>query len=186
MNNIMDDVLKVAQQADQERDKAVNPEPDTFIIKDESGAIWAMEKYRESKIKASEVEDAADKLIKAKTDPVIRWRDAELKREQDNQAYFSNLLIQYYKSQKASNPKYRLSTPYGKLTERSYKKWDYDEETLLNWLSANNPELIRTKLEIDKVSLKKLYKDAVDEETGEVVEGISIQNEKTYTIKEEL
>ena len=73
-----------------------------------------------------------------------------------------------------------MSTPYGKLGFRKQQpKWNYDEETILNYLTVNgHNELIRIKKEVNKAELKKVLKisgDIAVWDTGEIAEGITIE-----------
>ena len=108
------------------------------------------------------------------------WEQSELKKVQGSKEFFNGLLLQYAAEQRANDPKFKLSTPYGKLGYRKQQpKWSYDEAAVLKFLEENNIEdLIRVKKEIDKATLKKSVKvmdgKAVIADTGEVIEGINI------------
>jgi hypothetical protein len=72
-----------------------------------------------------------------------------------------------------------IKLPYGSLKVRAQQpEWLYDEDTLVVWLQANRPELIRSEPVPNKVELKKLVKvekgAAHDPETGETIPGISV------------
>ena len=47
---------------------------------------------------------------------------------------YEEVLLEFFKQQQELNPKYKLDTPYGKLTKRKSKKWSYDEEAIIEFL----------------------------------------------------
>jgi hypothetical protein len=73
-----------------------------------------------------------------------------------------------------------------KLQLGKSKKWLYeDEEALKNYVKDNGIDVIRIKEELDKTSLKKLFKDGVNQETGEILPGVMIEESETITVKAE-
>lgn len=64
---------------------------------------------------------------------------------------------EYYRGQRKLDPKFKLSTPYGKVSSRKQQdKWIYEDETVLESLKQHHlDELIRVKEEVNKVDLKK-------------------------------
>lgn len=90
------------------------------------------------------------------------------------------MLTEYFVRQKEVDPKFKISTPYGKVSSRKQQpKWNYEDEKVLNWLKENDTELIRIKEEVNKAELKKKYKavgkEVITEDGGEIVEGITIE-----------
>ena len=64
--------------------------------------------------------------------------------------------------------------------------WIYeDEEALKTYIKENNIDAIRIKEELDKTSLKKICKDAVNHDTGELLPGVTIEDTETITVKAE-
>ena len=65
------------------------------------------------------------------------WQD-EVNRELDQKIkYYEEVLLEFYKKQQEINPKYKLDTPYGKVTKRKSKKWSYNEESIIEFLEEN-------------------------------------------------
>lgn len=158
---------------------------ETFRIEDLKDASWALRKIREYKESILEKEE----LAKAEKERIDKWLVNETKNDLINIEYFNGLLLRYYKELKQNDPKARITTPYGQVTSRKNKKWNYgNEEILLKYLNSNGyKNLIRTKQEINKTSLKEsfLIKDGIvlDKNTGEVIPEISILEEENISVK---
>lgn len=153
-----------------------------FKITNIDEANWAFRKIRALKEEVKETNLLADKEIER----INSWREKETKASIDNIEYFEGLLTEYYMKLRNENPKAKLNTPYGKVTSRKSKKYNWiNEEELLKYLKENNTELIRVKEEINKIEFKKVYKNGVNEETGEVLPGIEIKEEETISVKVE-
>jgi len=102
--------------------------------------------------------------------------------------FFEGLLIEYYVNQRELDDKFKLSTPYGKVSSRKQQpQWNYEDDKTIEWLEKNNNKLIRIKKEVNKAELKKLYtihKGNVVTKDGEIIEGITIENRAdTISIK---
>lgn len=115
---------------------------------------------------------------------IKEWEDSENRDLMDKMNRYENVLIEYFKQELEKNPKFKLSTPYGKVTKRANTKWIYDEDEIVQYLEENNiTNLIMINKSIKKSEIKKLYPSGVDIETGEVISGITILNENSYSIK---
>jgi hypothetical protein len=153
-----------------------------FEVKDLDQATWAFRKLRAIAEKRAEVENVAN----AEIERVNRWKEQQFKEFDSTKEYFEGLLTQYYAAEKAKDKKFKLSTPYGKVSSRKSSKWIYeDEEGLKEYLKTNNIDAIRIKEEIDKTSLKIIFKDGVNTETGEVLPFVHIEESETITVKAE-
>lgn len=158
---------------------------ETFKIEDLKGASWALRKIKECKESILEKEE----LAKIEKERIDKWLLDESKSDLTTLEYFNGLLVEYYKELKQKDLKAKISTPYGKVTSRKNKKWNYgNEETLLKYLNSNGyKNLIRTKQEINKTGLKEtfLIKDGIvlDKNTGEVIPEISIVEEENINVK---
>lgn len=146
-----------------------------FTIENLDSANWAFRKLAAIERKRSEIRDLADKEIQR----IKEWQEQEEKGLNNSKEFFEGLLTEYFIRQKEVDPKFKISTPYGKVSSRKQQpKWNYEDEKVLNWLKENDTELIRIKEEINKVELKKKYQIVGNEvvtEDGEIVEGITIE-----------
>lgn len=153
-----------------------------FKIENLEGATWAFRKLRAIENKEADIKATAEEEMAR----ITSWRDAELNQYEADKQYFSFLLEEYYKNERAKDKKFKLSTPYGKVTARKSIKWNYEnEEALVKYLKDNNPELVRVKEEVNKTELKKVFKDGVDKETGEILPFVTIEETETITVKVE-
>lgn len=160
---------------------------ETFKIEDLKGASWALRKIKECKESILEKEE----LAKAEKERIEEWLNNETKSDLVSLEYFNGLLLQYYKELKQKDPKAKISTPYGKVTSRKTKKWNYEsEEKFLEYLTCNGyKNLVRVKKEIDKNAVKEKYiaKDGVfiDKETGEIelLPFVDVVEEENISVK---
>lgn len=153
-----------------------------FKIESLESATWAFRKLRAIENKEAEIKAIAEKEIST----VTAWMNKEIDQYSKEKDFFSYLLQEFYRTEKAKDKKFKLSTPYGKVTARKSSKWFYDDEKgLLDYLKENGSCCIRVKEEVDKTELKKTFKDGVNTETGEIIPGVRIEETETITVKVE-
>lgn len=155
---------------------------ESFKIENLEGATWAFRKLRAINSKAIEIKAIAD----AERSRINAWEEQQLKQFESDTEYFEYVLSEYYKAEKAKDSKFKLSTPYGKVSSRKSSKWIYeDEEVLKQYVKDNDIDAIRIKEELDKTNLKKICKDGVNQETGEILPGVRIEETESITVKAE-
>lgn len=152
-------------------------EHEGFKVTDLQSATWCFRKLKAIKQAKEENQRVANEEIKN----IQEWLNNENVKLQDSENFFESLLAEYYKTQKQVDPKFKVSTPYGKVSSRKLPdKWEYDETVTIPWLKANNPSLIRIKEEVNKEDLKKVVivngKDVVTED-GEIIPGITVEKQ---------
>lgn len=152
-----------------------------FKIENLETANWAFRKLRALEEKENEIKALAEVEINR----ISTWKENELKQYEGVKQYFEFLLSEYFKNEKAKDKKFKLSTPYGKVTARKTNKWTYDEEKLKDYIKTNDLPFIKVKEEIDKAGLKKCFKDGINTETGEVIPGIAIEEIESISVKAE-
>lgn len=153
-----------------------------FKIENLEGATWAFRKLRAIENKETEIKDIAQIEI----DAINTWKEKELEQYAKDKEYFNYLLEEFYRAEKAKDKKFKLSTPYGKVTARKSNKWIYeDEKGLLEYLKGNEPSCIKIKEDINKTELKKVFKDGVNTETGEILPFVRIEEEESISVKVE-
>ena len=147
-----------------------------FTIENLDSANWAFRKLAAIERKRSEIKELADKEIQR----IKEWQKQEEKGLNNSKEFFEGLLTEYFIRQREVDPKFKISTPYGKVSSRKQQpKWNYDNDKVVEWLKKNNSELIRIKEEPDKREIKKAYKvvgNNVVTENGEIVEGITVED----------
>lgn len=146
-----------------------------FRIENLEAANWAFRKLAAIERKRKEIQELANKEIER----IKAWQEKEERSLDNSKEYFEGLLTEYFAREREKDPKFKISTPYGKVSARKQQpKWHYDEDKLVKWLKENNQNLLRVKYEPDKDKIKKTYKIVgtnVVTEDGEIVEGITIE-----------
>lgn len=152
-----------------------------FKVTDIEGATWVFRKLRAYQVKKAEIDDLRAKEVER----INLWHKQEIEQIEGNVAYFEGLITEYYMKLKQEDPKVKISTPYGKVSSRKTSKWNYqNEEETMKYLTSNGfNNLLRVKKELDKTELKKVFKNAVNQETGEIIPGIEITEEETIQVK---
>ena len=155
-------------------------EKEGFKIDSLESATWAFRKLRAIEEKETDIKALAEKEIEV----IANWRDKELDQYSKDKEYFNYLLQEYYREERSKDKNFKLSTPYGKVTARKSKKWVYeDEESLFVYLKQSEPSCLRVKEEINKTEVKKIFKDGVNSETGEILPFVRIEEEETISVK---
>lgn len=155
---------------------------EVFSINDLQGATWAFRKLRAIEEKQKEITAIAieEKLR------IDEWLSNESKSLNDDKAYFEGLLSAYYIEERAKDKKFKLSTPYGKVTSRETEKYIYeDEQAIMDYCNMNELDVIRIKEELDKSAFKNICKGGVNQETGEVVPGVRVETVESISVKAE-
>ncbi|MGN2336835.1 host-nuclease inhibitor Gam family protein [Clostridium cagae] len=153
-----------------------------FKIENLKGATWAFRKLRAIGTKKTEIEAVAAEEIAR----IEAWKEEQLKQYDDDTEFFEGAISVYFIEERAKDKKFKLSTPYGKVSSRKSKKWIYEDEAALKeYVKENEIEAIRVKEELDKTDLKKICKDGVNTETGEILPGVRIEETETITVKAE-
>ncbi|MHC1683722.1 MAG: host-nuclease inhibitor Gam family protein [Clostridiaceae bacterium] len=153
-----------------------------FKVENLEGATWVFRKIRAIQEKQSELAIIAQQE-KVRID---KWLEQENKSYENDKEYVEGLLTEYFLSQRRLDNKFKLSTPYGKVTSRKVSKWIYkDEIELIKYLKNSTPELVRVKEELNKAEIKKVFKNGLNEATGEILPHVDIVEEETISIKVE-
>ena len=153
-----------------------------FKVTDLQGATWALRKLRALNEKIAEINTLAIEEISR----INEWAEKEVKSLNDDKEYFEGLLSAYYVEERAKDKKFKLSTPYGKVTSRKTTKYIYeDEQAVMDYCNLNEIDAIRVKEELDKTAFKKLCKDGVNQATGEIIPGVRVETVDNISIKAE-
>lgn len=154
-----------------------------FKINDLDGANWAFRKLKAILEKENEIKGIMQKEIER----IQNWAKDELDKLENSTQFFEGLLTEYFIAEKEKDPKFKISTPYGKVSSRKQQpKWNYEDEKLIGYLENYKPELIRIKKEVNKNDFKKAVKEkdgfilmddgkVVSNETGELIEGVTVE-----------
>lgn len=155
---------------------------EVFAINDLAGATWAFRKLRAIEEKQKELTSIAIE----ERQRIDEWLRNETKALNYDKAYFEGVLSAYYIEERAKDKKFKLSTPYGKVTSRKTEKYIYeDEQEIMDYCSMNELDVIRVKEELDKTAFKKICRGGVNQATGEVVPGVRVEIVEIISIKTE-
>ncbi|WP_218696873.1 host-nuclease inhibitor Gam family protein [Mammaliicoccus sciuri] len=160
---------------------------ESFKVHDLDSANWALKKIAAINSKQTEVSKVAENEI----EKIKLWEETELNRYEGSKEYLQSLLVEYYKAEKEKDPKFKLSTPYGKVTSRKgTQKWEIPNKTMfINTLKERGfNNLVRIKEEINLADLKKQFHVTEDgrviDTNGEIIEGTYvIDNPTSYSVK---
>lgn len=146
-----------------------------YEVKDLDGVNWVFRKIRAHLSKKSELEA----LAKAEIERIQNWLAHETKQIDSHINFFEGLLTEYAVKQRELDPKFKCSTPYGKIGFRKQPiKWEYEDEVVLGSLKASGlSEYIRIKEEVNKAELKKavsVVEGRAVTSDGEIIEGIRV------------
>lgn len=148
-----------------------------FSIKDLDSLNWTFRKLAALEMKRREFEA----LAKKEYERIKAWEEKMLKGIDEHKEFLTMHIEEYARKQRAADPKWKVSTPYGKVTFRKQQpKWNYDEQKALESIeSIGLDKFIRTKKELDKAALKAsvvVREDGrvVDTETGLFIDGITV------------
>lgn len=153
-----------------------------FRVTDFQSATWALRMLRAVNGKIEEINDTAVKQISS----INEWVEKEVKSLNSDKAYFEGLLSAYYIEERAKDKKFKLTTPYGKVTSRKTEKYIYeDEQAIMDYCNMNELDVIRIKEELDKSAFKKICKGGVNQETGEVVPRVRVETVESISVEAE-
>lgn len=140
-----------------------------FKIEGDKQAAWAMRKLLALREKAAENEAIAD----AERTRIDLWLESVNGKFESDIGYFTGILIEYATSQRAEAERKTIETPYGSVKSRiGQPKYVYEQAELIEWASKAQPDLVRTKQEVDLTALKRLSTTpdgTVITEDGEIV-----------------
>lgn len=165
LQSFLDEQEKVAQEA--------------FEVTNNSSANWALRKIKQQQNQQKENNSLAETEI----EKINSWADSENEKAQRSIDYFQGLLAYYALKQRESDPKFKkLELPNGKIKfTKQQPKFNYDDDVLINYLKkSERTDLIKIKESPDRATVKKTFtlqgEKLVDAETGEFVEGVSIEH----------
>lgn len=148
-----------------------------FQITDINSLNWALRKISSINAQLSDEE----KLYESEFGRIALWIGKQRDSAARSREFFEGLIAEYATTQREKDPKFKVSTPYGKLSYRKQKPhWDYVDETLVKYLEDNSlNDLIRVKKEPIKNDIKERFAVSkegrlINQDTGEVIPGVVI------------
>ena len=152
-------------------------------VTDLRSADYCFETLKNIEDKKAELKTFAEEKIQK----VQQWLESELKPLEASEEHYKGLITEYYIEQKKLNSKFKLSTPSGKITQRTTKTLNYDEDAMLNYLEGSHNDLIQVVKKYSKNDVKKIIKanngNIIDSETGEILSFVTEEEKTTYSVK---
>ena len=163
-----------------------------FQVNDLEGANWCFRKLKALKERAEEKK----LLALAEQQRIEKWLADENKKVEGDIAFFELVVTSYFLAERTKDPKFKLSTPYGKVGTRKTLEWNYEETAAIESLKqAGLISLIRSKEELNKTEIKATIKDKklilTDDGQlvtmdGEIIEGVTVTKEESISVKVEI
>ncbi|HJE44442.1 host-nuclease inhibitor Gam family protein [Levilactobacillus namurensis] len=145
-------MMNALDNSDFEEAKQTKP---SFQVTDLDSATWAMRKYRALTQKDDEIKRTAQTQIES----IEEWRDKQLAANQDSRSFFEGLLGDYLTELRQTDPKAKVSTPYGSVYKRkSPSGVNWSDEAVVQSLERQGlTDLIKTTKKPDKSAIKKQF-----------------------------
>ncbi|WP_415425744.1 host-nuclease inhibitor Gam family protein [Staphylococcus borealis] len=158
-----------------------------FTVTDLDSANWVFKKLDAINSKETEINNLADKEIER----IKSWKDKEVEKLQSSKEYLESLVVEYFKVEKEKDNRFKLNTPYGKVTSRKGSKVIQvsDEQDVINQLEQRGfNDYVKVTKKLNQADIKKDF-NVTDNGTlidanGEVLDGAYIVEKPTsYSIK---
>ena len=150
-----------------------------FKITDKGQLSWALRQKAALQAKKQEIEEYAKQEIQRVKD----WMEQEMETLNRSEEFFDGLIQEYAMNRRLEDPTFKSEkTPYGTIQyKKQQPEWKYDNDKLIQYLQQKGrTDLIRIKPEPNKTAIKKSFEivgnQVVDPQTGEVIEGITIEH----------
>lgn len=171
----------------QEQEIETIEQDERFKVTDLESANWVFKKLDAINSKEEEINDLADKEIER----IKSWKDKETEKLQSSKEYLESLVVEYFKIEKEKDNRFKLNTPYGKVTSRKGSKVIQvsSEQDVINQLEQRGfNDYVKVTKKLNQADIKKDFNiadnGALIDANGEVLEGASIIEKPTsYSVK---
>ncbi|RIL69881.1 hypothetical protein BUY49_10760 [Staphylococcus devriesei] len=158
-----------------------------FTVTDLDSANWVFKKLDAINSKETEINNLADKEVER----INQWREKEVEKLQGSKEYLQSLVIEYYRSEKEKDVKFKLNTPYGRVSSRKGSKVIQvsNEQEVINQLEQRGfNDYVKVTKKLNQADIKKDFNiadnGALIDANGEVLEGASlIEKPTSYSVK---
>lgn len=185
---LLDNLYEEITEAEVE-ELGINIENDSFAITNDEQANFFLRRLEEIRNEKDKINNTCNTEIEKFTQKVNNFRAKELHTLENTENFFSTLLENYARIQLQGSKKKSLKLPFGTLSfKKSQPKYVYDDETVMNFIKANDyTEFIRVKEEINKRDLKSalnITEDGIVMLNGKAMEGVIITpGEEVFNVK---
>ena len=163
-------------------------EAQTHTVHDLGSATWAMRKLGELNKEDAE----ARKVVQANIDQLNEWLQHSLEARQSRRNYLEHEVLAYVANNRKHDPKFKLDTPYGKVSftvKRKATPAISDETQVLNFIKSNWNKSEQTQVikRTEKILVSELKKqvtvagDKVIDEDGQPIPGMHVDPAGTET-----
>ncbi|MGK8440726.1 host-nuclease inhibitor Gam family protein [Staphylococcus epidermidis] len=171
----------------QEQEIETIKQHEKFKVTDLDSANWVFKKLDAINSKEQEINDLADKEINR----IKSWKEKEVEELQSAKEYLEHLVTEYFISEREKDGKFKLKTPYGKVTSRKGAKVIQvsNEQEVIDQLEQRGfNDYVKVTKKLSQSDIKKDFNVAEDgtliDANGEIIEGASIVEKPTsYTVK---
>ncbi|MDA8221489.1 MAG: host-nuclease inhibitor Gam family protein [Desulfitobacterium hafniense] len=157
-----------------------------FSITDLSSLNWVLRKL--AVLNKSHNEDLF--LFNSEIDRINKWFNKQKESHQASVEFLECLVREFANAQRVIDPKWKQKTPYGVVSFRKARKFDYgNEDNLVKYLADNGMgEFLKIEKSPIKSELKKaltITKDgkAIFTSTGEILPEVTAEEIENVTIK---
>lgn len=158
-----------------------------FKVTDLSSANWVFKKLDAINAKEQEIK----KLANQELERIKEWETKELNKLLDSKSYLEHLVVEYFKEEREKDDKFKLSTPFGKVTSRKGSKvFDFkNEQDVIDQLEQRGfTDYVKTTKKLNQADMKKAFNVSDDgtviDDNGEVLDGIRmVQKPTSYSVK---
>jgi phage host-nuclease inhibitor protein Gam len=174
-------------QLQQQEIETIEQQDETFKITNLDQANWAFKKLDALQAKENEINQLANQEIERIKD----WQNKQTEQLQNNKGYFEYILTEYFKEEREKDAKFKLNTPYGKVTSRKGSKVIQisNEQNVIDQLEQRGfTNYIKVSKKINQTDIKKDFNvtetGKLIDANGELLEGIYlVQKPTSYTVK---
>lgn len=151
----------------QARELETFEQDDRFQVTDLNSANWVFKKLDAITTKENEVKELANSEIER----INLWRDKEIEKLQSNKEYLQSLVIEYFRIEKEKDKKFKLNTPYGKVTSRKGAKVIQvsNENKVIEQLRENGKQIdvvvIETIQKLRDITIENVMKGKIKKPT---------------------
>ncbi|MBF2173609.1 host-nuclease inhibitor Gam family protein [Staphylococcus epidermidis] len=167
--------------------ETIERQNETFKITNLDQANWAFKKLDAIQAKENEINQLATQEIER----IKEWQNNQTEQLQHNKDYFEHILTEYFKEERQKDAKFKLNTPYGKVTARKGSKVIQisNEQNVIDQLEHRGfLNYIKVTKKLNQSDIKKDFNVTENgnliDSNGELLEGIYLfQKPISYTVK---
>ncbi|ODB81913.1 hypothetical protein A9N02_14050 [Staphylococcus sp. AOAB] len=171
----------------QQEFESIEHQEESFKITNLDQANWAFKKLDAINAKENEINQLASQEI----DRIKDWQSIQTDQLKNHKTYFEHLLTEYFKEMRQQDNKFKLNTPYGKVTSRKGSKVLQlsNEQNVIDQLEQRGfDKYIKGTETINQTDIKNDFNvtesGRLIDSNGEMLDGIYlVQKPTSYSVK---